>query len=376
MSISKDGAGAMLRGVCGLGAVLWALTSCGNRSDRTVLGDGAEARLGKLEVPLDTTGSSGASYRLSASLLLTGPEEQTLLLSGAVPAVEVELAPGTYQASLNEPWRLSRVDASGPRAVDAVLVSENPATVQIEPDVTTQLELRFRVEGGEVVPAPDGALSVVVAVDDSPPTGSVCDGAGAAPCLEERLDEALLASGDASGCLPAQTSSTPLGNVQICGDGVVCADGSPGCPIAGLELEAATEAPASGPTQIAISAALRNPLAVPVRLPPLFGGGLCRLAVNAAFPEVRTSLNRSDAGDGQVALQMGPVSAGPANIDVSLLQGGALCETLVPLAEDLIARELQALAGELILSRLPELVASLRCTECSAGCALRCPPSP
>lgn len=376
MSISVNAAGVMGRGACGLGALLCGLASCGDRSDTTVLGNDTERRLGTLEVPLDTTGSSGALYRLSASLLLTGPQEETLLLSGAVPAVQVELAPGTYQASLNEPWRLSRVDASGPRAVDAVLVSENPATVQIAPDVTTQLELRFRVEGGEVVPAPDGALSVIVAVDDSPPTGGVCDGAGAAPCLEERLDAALFALGDASGCLPAQTSPTPLGNVQVCADGVVCADGSPGCPISGLDLEVATEVPPSAPIEIALSAALRSPLTVPVRLPALFGGGLCRLAVNAAFPGVLTSLNRIDAGGGQVALQMGPVSPGPANIDVSLLQGGALCNTLVPLSEELIARELQSLAEELILSRLPELVESLRCTECSTGCALRCPPSP
>lgn len=356
--------------------MLWALASCGDRIDTTVLGDGTETHLGKLNVPLETTGSSGALYRLSASLLLTGPEEETLLLSGAVPAVEVELATGTYQASLNEPWRLSRVEASGPRAVDAVLVSENPATVRIEADATTQLVLRFRVEGGEVVPAPDGTLSVVVAVDDAPSTGDVCDGAGAAPCLEELLDDSLLALGDASGCLPAQTSTTPLGSVQVCADGVACADGSPGCPIAGLSLEVATEVLPSGPIEIAVAAALRSPLIVPVRLPALLGGGVCRLAVNAAFPGVLTALNRIDAGGGQVALQMGPVSLGPVNIDVSLREGGALCDALVPLSEDLIAQELQSLAGDLILSRLPEQVESLRCTECSAGCALRCQPSP
>lgn len=341
-----------------------------------MLGDGSTDRLGRLNIPLDTTGSSGALYRLSASLLLTGPQEETLLLSGPVPAVEVELAAGTYQASLNDPWRLSRVDASGPRAVDAVLVSENPATVQIEPDATTQLVLRFRVQGGEVVPAPDGALEVIVEVDDSPPTSGVCDGAGGAPCLEALLDDALLALGSASGCLPAQTLSTPLGNVQVCSDGVVCAGGAPGCPIGGLELDVATEVLPSGPIELALSAALRSPIIVPVRLPGLFGGGLCRLAVNAAFPRVLTSLNRLDAGDGQVALQMGAVSPGPANIDVSLLQGGALCGTLVPLAEELIAGELSSLPGELLQSSLPELVESLRCTECSEGCVLRCQPSP
>lgn len=365
----------MRRGGFGLFGVLWALLSCGG-SDATVLGNGEEARLGRLNIPLDTTGSSGAVYRLSASLHLSGPEEETLLLSGAVPAVEVELVTGTYQASLNEPWRLSRIEASGPRAVDAVLISENPVAVQIDADATTELVLRFRVQGGEVVPAPDGTLEVSVEVDDSPQGGGVCDAASGAPCLEALLDEALLGLGNASGCLLAQTSSTPLGNVQVCADGVVCADGAPGCPIGGLTLEGATEVLPEGPIEIALSAALQSPLTVPVRLPALLGGGLCRLAVNAAFPGVLTSLNRVDAGGGQVGLQMGPVSTGPANVDVSLREGGALCNTLVPLAEELIAVELQPMAGQLLSRSLPERVESLRCTECSVGCALRCSPSP
>lgn len=361
--------------LCGIIGAVLALPSCGDASDVTVLGGASEARWGTLSIPLDTTGSSGASYRLSASLLLTGPQEETVLLSGAVPAVEVRLASGSYRAFLNDPWRLSRLEAEGPRAVDAVLVSENPAAVQIEPEATTRLVLRFRVEGGEVVPADEGALEVTVEVDDTPPGTGACGEAGASPCLEQLLDDAAQGLGSASSCLPAQALATPLGNVQVCDDGVLCADGSRGCIIGGLDAEIATQVSASGPIELSLSAALRAPASVPLRVPALLGGGTCRLAVNAAFPGARATLRRVAAGGGQVGLEMGGVSLGPASVDVSLQQGGLLCDTVVPLAEDLIEQELQALAGELVLGSVPGLVESLTCTECPTGCALRCQPS-
>lgn len=356
----------------GLGAVLGlgALSGCGDGDDATFLG-GAPP-LGKLRIPLDATGSSGAEYQLSASLRVSGPREETRLLSGAGPALEVALASGSYQALLLDPWQLSRIEVDGPRPVEAVLLSENPASLQIEPEATTQLVLRFRVEGGELVSGGEGALEVSVAVEDTPPGGGACDAAGS--CLEPLLDSALVALGSAPGCLPAQALSTPLGNLQVCDDGAVCGDGSPGCAVAGLELRATTEVPPSGPVSLSVSAALANPVSVPVRLPALLGGGVCRLAVDAAFPAVTTSLSRVPADNGKVALESGEVDPGPAVIDVSVLEGGGFCETLVPLSEDLLLQQLQPLAGELVAGSLPALLSTLSCTECSDGCALRCAP--
>ena len=354
-----------------LGAAAWALVGCGGGDSVTVVESGAGPALGRLSVPLDTTGSSGALYRLSGSLLMMGPQEETILLSGAVPSVEAQLASGSYQATLLDPWRLSRVDADRPRAVDAVLTSENPAAVQIEPNLTTHLVLRFRVEGGDVVPA-DGEISVSIEVDDTPTGGGACDESSAGQCVEQLLDNGLLALGAAPSCVPAQTLPTPLGDVQVCGTGV-CADGSPGCAVDGLSLQAATQVLQNGPIRIGASAALLTPLVVPIRLPPQLGGSICRPEVSASFPGLVVTLNRIDVGAGKVGLEVGAFSLGPSSIDI---QGGGVCEVLFDVLLGPLRQQLEARLRELILDGLPGLVESLTCTECPDGCALRCLSNP
>lgn len=289
-------------------------------------------------------------------------------MSGAIPVVEAQLPAGTYEALLLDPFRLSRIDPDGPRAVDAVLVSDNPASVPIEPEATTQLVLQFRVQGGDVVPAGPGTLVVTVNVDDGPPTGAACSDESAGPCIDELLETALAAAGSGAACVPAQSVSTPLGDLQIC-EASVCADGSPGC--SGDLAIAASAQIVPGGVEMVGSVSLAPPLEVPVRVPALFGGGTCRLGVQVELADMRAALNSSPGSDGRVSLRVGGISAGSPQIDVSVIDGGTVCGPLTSLPVELAA-SLEPLIAEALTERLSAIVEPLSCTECEQGCALRC----
>jgi len=106
---------------------------------------------------------SGATYRLTGSFAIEGPETRELSATG--DAVETDLRAGSYSISLNEGWVLSQVLPAGDIPVAATLTSTNPIPFAIAAQVRTVVAFQFKV-GSDVVSIGNGELSVVIEVDD------------------------------------------------------------------------------------------------------------------------------------------------------------------------------------------------------------------
>lgn len=131
---------------------------------------------GTVAVSLTGHGPSGTTYRLRhAEIIVTGAEATRVFHTESDPgrtALSADLPPGDYTLAIPDGWFLDRERPDGTfAAIDAELVSANPAPFTITASAATRVTLRFRA-GGEEVPLDDGTLEVdldVEEVDATPP---------------------------------------------------------------------------------------------------------------------------------------------------------------------------------------------------------------
>lgn len=131
--------------------------------------------VGRAKLSLTGTSTSGLEYRLrDAQLVIARPDgtiaaTRTTEIEPDFTALLVELPPGEYLLDLREGWRLERAaGADSWEDVEATLSSVNPQTFVIRRDQTTNIVLRFRVDGGEVELG-EGRAEITIEVDDSQP---------------------------------------------------------------------------------------------------------------------------------------------------------------------------------------------------------------
>lgn len=131
--------------------------------------------VGHAKLSLTGTSTSGLEYRLrDAEIVITRPDgtiaaTRSTEISPDFIALLVDLPPGDYLLELREGWRLEREDgADSWDDVEATLSSVNPQAFIIRRDQTTNIVLRFRVEGGEVELG-EGSAEITIEVDDSQP---------------------------------------------------------------------------------------------------------------------------------------------------------------------------------------------------------------
>jgi hypothetical protein len=213
-------------------------------------------------------------------------------------------------------------------------------------------------------------------VDDPSTADDACETGEAGPCIDALLEGGLAALGAVSACLPATALPTPFGDARACSTGV-CSDGSSGCPIDGVGLEAVIGLLPDGSLELLGTATLARPLRVPVLLPSLLGGGTCNFDVTAVLPDLVASIERV-TGDGAASrLRLVDVSIGEPHLTaVTVAPSSALCGLLGDLLPALAAEQLSTLASSLIGDALSEIVSDLECTQCGAGgCPLRCQPT-
>src|SRR6478735_1616419 len=126
-------------------ACLTLLPACGQRDPAS----SNRHDVGTLTLGLATT-SQGRTYRLrQASFDVSGPTHA--VLDGEhdpdATALTTQLEPGSYQISLNGPWVLERLDATGPVRLTASLISDNPLPAEVSSNVTSHVTFRFATDG-------------------------------------------------------------------------------------------------------------------------------------------------------------------------------------------------------------------------------------
>jgi len=202
-----------------------------------------EAESGTLSIPL--LASAGEhTYRLQATMYVSGPVYQWIDLSADAEQVSTLLPTGTYYANLWS-WSLSHDDGTGNfLPVNATLVSDAYPAFSIFNQTTSTIAFQFETEA-QIVTVGTGSLNVVVGVTERPPVctplGTDCpEGTWCAP---SELTGALLsciaagpaAAGDACSSptdCAANTSCFDLGAGPVCTPlcssaefGAPCADG-------------------------------------------------------------------------------------------------------------------------------------------------------
>ncbi|HKY39374.1 MAG TPA: hypothetical protein VJN18_25725 [Polyangiaceae bacterium] len=161
MTISRREIGVMV----GLGASMLAgvVSGC-SRGDSG--GDGEE-RVGTLNLPLATYGSSGARYRLrDATFTITDPygwngysgeggagSAQSSVSSEDAPdadTISLSLERGYYVVALQPGWRMEKSDDSGTEDVEATLLSSESQWLYVSPRSTSWAEFQFGIGGREL----------------------------------------------------------------------------------------------------------------------------------------------------------------------------------------------------------------------------------
>lgn len=122
-------------------------------------------RTGSLSLALTHTTSDGEVYRLHGTLTLGGAAQASFTTPQDAPTLTTELEPGDYTLTLEPGWRLERVHAGSSEPVEATLLSDNPQPFTIDADTIARLELRFMLEGGEVLDPIPGTLEVALVVE-------------------------------------------------------------------------------------------------------------------------------------------------------------------------------------------------------------------
>jgi hypothetical protein len=127
------------------------MTSCG--------GDLAQEQgIGELEITLQSTGPSGALFRLvDACFELVGPSYPTpgTVCTGdfadSETLITLPLAAGTYQVTLQDGWHLEQAaDAQPFTQIDAQLISPNPASITVRSNQVVGITFSFLVDGALV----------------------------------------------------------------------------------------------------------------------------------------------------------------------------------------------------------------------------------
>lgn len=141
-------------------------------------------RMGRVEVALTSTSSSGIQYRLrNGTFRITGIATKTLSSDAQpdAPTLTAELPAGGYSVELAPGWSLQKRTASGGyESVKAALGSANPVAFTIVEQQSTSVLFRFRV-GNDVIQFGNGRLTVQIEVDDcQPDAGGACGSGGAA----------------------------------------------------------------------------------------------------------------------------------------------------------------------------------------------------
>lgn len=131
--------------------------------------------LGQAKLSLTGTSTGGLKYRLRDAEIVIARPDGTIAATRTTEtrpdfiALLVDLPPGDYFLELREGWRLERADgADSWEDVEATLSSVNPQAFIIQRDQTTNIALRFRVEGGDVELG-EGRAEITIEVDDSQP---------------------------------------------------------------------------------------------------------------------------------------------------------------------------------------------------------------
>jgi hypothetical protein len=182
-----------------LPAAFLGANACGNAPDTTTLAVGA---VGSLRLALTATGPDDVTYQLRNGVFVISGRSGGLVtrvsteLDPSRRSLLVELLPDTYDVLLEPGFVLTVVDAASPgaglttrsesalkvplsglrrpasvdggapplgRAVDAELVSDNPAAVLIAEDAVSPLSFVFRVDG-DVVGERPGVLDLGIAI--------------------------------------------------------------------------------------------------------------------------------------------------------------------------------------------------------------------
>ncbi|MGK3964645.1 hypothetical protein WMF38_10770 [Sorangium sp. So ce118] len=95
--------------------------------------------------------------------------------------MSAEVPVGSYIAFLQEGWVLERLNpGTTTHAVQAQLISPNPAGFYVHPNLSTLVALRFRA-GTDVVELDRGAFDIVLEVEEQPPLAGTGSTEGCTP---------------------------------------------------------------------------------------------------------------------------------------------------------------------------------------------------
>jgi cysteine-rich repeat protein len=185
-------------------AAFW-LSGC--MRDRLSPDDGAR---GRVEFQLRGSGVSGDEYRLrDAVMTVQGPFNTLFFDSEDDPnrtAWTAEVPVGSYQAHLQEDWRLERLVDEQPEPVLAELLTENPYDFEVLEEQLTRVVLRFRLLDGETT---EGDFEIVLEVLDGDLPPGVCETATDCGAEEKCCDAGLLGS-----CTPS-ANPCPLPDLSV-----------------------------------------------------------------------------------------------------------------------------------------------------------------
>src|ERR1043166_4813015 len=176
-----DTMGFARRCVVGLSLVAWLGAGCVAVEDD---------RLGTIGLELVGQTPSGTVYRLrDAVITVQGPTSTTIWNTEDAPdrtSLSANVVVGDYSASVQDGWRLERLDGSIATPVAAQLASDNPVLFAVTARERRSGPLQFRVNA-ELVDMSQGS-DVVVTVQESPPLLAVAssfgDGSATAPSIE------------------------------------------------------------------------------------------------------------------------------------------------------------------------------------------------
>jgi hypothetical protein len=132
-------------------------------------------------VRMSLTSTTGATvYRLRNAMFdIAGPVSATLdgEVDPNVTVLTVSLPAGTYTSTLRAGWVLQQLDSTGQYVdVEATLISDNPATVEILGGGTRNLVYQFQTNG-TIVTIGDGTLAISISVLATGSGGSGSTGA-------------------------------------------------------------------------------------------------------------------------------------------------------------------------------------------------------
>lgn len=132
---------------------------------------------GSVRLPLKTT-TDAYTYRLAnAKIAIAGPENRTITAKPDDEVLNLTVAQGHYVVSLQDGWKLQRIDGAGTVTTmsKAVLTSPNPLEVDVTNQGVAPVRFAFDVTG-TAVGFGDGGIEVGIEVCETP--GGCADTSG------------------------------------------------------------------------------------------------------------------------------------------------------------------------------------------------------